>query len=223
VSFISILWFYVALSSTSLTNSCHNRRHRAFFPDIGPFVTAVSVMGGESNVQQAGMANRAAIEEICRQQWRPVYDLIYRTVQNRAEAQDLTQEVFLRAVRSIDRYDDPGDAMHSLLVTVALNLLRDRWRRRRPPAANVDDLPFLAAREPSPEQLALADLDRRSIREALQRLPDEQRRVIELRVIEGRSSQEVAELMGGNPAAIRQAQRRALLALREALGTEVSR
>src|SRR5688500_15937017 len=174
-------------------------------------------------VLQTQSRGQAAIEAICRTEWRPIYDLIYRTVQNRAEAQALTQEVFLRAVRSIDRYDDRGDSMHGLLVTVALNLLRDRWRRRRPAAANVDDLPFLATRDPGPEQLALDDLDDTAIRLALARLPEEQRHVIQMRVIEGRSSQEVAELLGRNAAAIRQIQRRALLDLRATLRTEVAR
>jgi RNA polymerase sigma-70 factor, ECF subfamily len=174
-------------------------------------------------VLQTQQPGPAEIESICRTEWRPIYDLIYRTVQNRAEAQDLTQEVFLRAVRAIDRYDDRGDSLHALLVTVALNLLRDRWRRRRPVVANVDDLPFLATREPGPEQLALDDLDDAAIHLALARLPVEQQHVIQMRVIEGRSSQEVAELLGRNAAAIRQIQRRALLDLREMLRTEVAR
>jgi RNA polymerase sigma-70 factor, ECF subfamily len=180
-------------------------------------------MNDYDTVLQPSLRGRAEIEQICRHEWRPIYNLIYRTVQNRAEAQDLTQEVFLRAVRSLERYEDRGDAMHGLLVTVALNLLRDRWRRRRPIAADVDALPYLATREPGPEQLALDDLDDAAIQLALTRLPDEQQRVIQLRVIEGRSSQEVAELLGRNAAAVRQIQRRALLALREALRTEVAR
>ncbi|MDQ3549245.1 MAG: sigma-70 family RNA polymerase sigma factor [Chloroflexota bacterium] len=180
-------------------------------------------MSDREAVQHELLYDRAAIEQICRTEWRPVYDLIYRTVQNRAEAQDLTQEVFLRAVRSVERYEDRGDSMHALLVTVALNLLRDRWRRRRPLTANVDTMPYLATREPGPEQLALDDLDDLAIQMALRRLPEEQQRVIQLRVIEGRPSQEVAELLGRNAAAIRQIQRRALLALRESLRTEVAR
>jgi RNA polymerase sigma-70 factor (ECF subfamily) len=174
-------------------------------------------------VPQPHLRGRAEIEETCRNEWRPIYDLMYRTVQNRAEAQDLTQEVFLRAVRSFERYEDHGDSMHGLLVTVALNLLRDRWRRRRPAPTNVEDLPYLATSVPGPEQRALDGLDDAAVQMALERLPDEQQRVIRLRVIEGRSSQEVAELLGRNAAAIRQIQRRALLELREALRTEVAR
>jgi RNA polymerase sigma-70 factor (ECF subfamily) len=180
-------------------------------------------MSDDDVILQTQPPDRAEIEAICRTEWRPIYDLIYRTVQNRAEAQDLTQEVFLRAVRAIDRYDDRGDSLHALLVTVALNLLRDRWRGRRPVAVNVDDLPFLSTREPGPEQRALDDFDEAAIHLALARLPEEQQHVIRMRVIEGRSSQEVAELLGRNAAAIRQIQRRALLALREMLRTEVFR
>ncbi|HUG16146.1 MAG TPA: sigma factor, partial [Thermomicrobiales bacterium] len=59
-------------------------------------------------VRQAQSGSRTALEELCRREWRPVYDLVYRTVQNRDEAQDLTQEVFLRALRSLDRFQDTG-------------------------------------------------------------------------------------------------------------------
>ncbi len=207
------------------------------YADRASFVTNLSVyrsisasrldetvtMNDHDAVAQSHPHGRAEIEQICRTEWRSIYDLIYRTVQNRSEAQDLTQEVFLRTIRSIDRYDDRGDSMHGLLVTVALNLLRDRWRRHRPFVTNVDDLPYLATHEPGPEQIALDRLDDAAIRLALDQLPVEQRRVIQLRVIEGRSSQEVAELMGRNPATIRQIQRRALLQMREMLRAEVVR
>jgi RNA polymerase sigma-70 factor (ECF subfamily) len=177
-------------------------------------------MTDDDLLRRVQRGDRAALEELCRLEWRPVYDLVYRTVQNRAEAQDLTQEVFLRALRSIDRVVDTGRPLHSWFVTIALNLLRDRWRRRPAPSANVDSLPFLTSTEPGPEQLVLADLDRATIRAALASLPDDYQTVIRLRVLEGRSSPEVAALMGRNADAVRQLQRRALLAMRAALREE---
>jgi RNA polymerase sigma-70 factor (ECF subfamily) len=167
-------------------------------------------------VRQAQLGSREAMEEICRREWRAVYDLVYRTVQNRAEAQDLTQDVFLRALRSFGRYHDTGRPVHSYFVTIALNLLRDRHRSRVPATLDVDDLLLLSS-EPGPEQLVLADLDRALIRDALETLPSDYQTVIRLRVVETRSSQEVAELMGRNADAVRQLQRRALQALRAAL------
>ena len=163
----------------------------------------------------------ATLEEICRREWQPVYQLIYRTVQNRSEAQDLTQEVFLRALRSFDHYEQTEKPIHSYLVTIALNLLRDRWRRRVWPSADLESVPHLPSAEPGPEQLALADLDQRAIRDALSSLPEDYQAIIRLRVIEARPAKEVAELLGRHADAIRQLQRRALLALRAALREEL--
>lgn len=174
----------------------------------------------DERVQLAQRGNLAFLEEICRREWRPVYHLIYRTVQNRAEAEDLTQEVFLRALRAYDRYEPTGRPIHAYLVTIALNLLRDRWRRRVLSTADLDSLPYLVATEPGPEQLVLADHDRRAILAALSALPADYQTVIRLRVLEARSSAEVAELMGRKTDAIRQLQRRALLALRAELREE---
>jgi RNA polymerase sigma-70 factor, ECF subfamily len=170
-------------------------------------------------IQQAQAGNRAALEEICRREWRPVYDLVYRTVQNRDEAQDLTQEVFLRALRSLDRYHDTGQPIHSWLVTIALNMLRDRWRRLRP-STDIDSVPDVHSLEPGPEQLAMQHSDKDVIERALAALPGDYQTVLRLRVIEARPSKEVAEIMGRNADAVRQLQRRALLALRATLREE---
>lgn len=171
-------------------------------------------------LRRAQLGDSVALEEVCRREWRPVYDLLYRNLGNQAEAQDLTQEVFLRALRSLERYQISDTPLHSWLVTIALNLLRDRWRRRVTPSAGLDSIAELATHEPGPEHLALAALDREAIQAALDTLPEDYRRVIHLRVVEARPAQEVGEIMGRQADAIRQLQRRALSALRAALREE---
>jgi RNA polymerase sigma-70 factor (ECF subfamily) len=172
-------------------------------------------------LERARGQDRAAIEELFRREWRAVYDLVYRTVQNRSEAQDLTQDVFLRAFRSLDRYQDTGKPFRQYLNTIALNLLRDRWRTRKPPNTDLDSIGTLAADDRSPEEHLLLNADAAMLRAALAELSDDHRRVIQLRVIEGRSSQEAGDIMGRNPDAIRQLQRRALVALRATLREEL--
>ncbi len=132
---------------------------------------------------------------------------------------DLIQET---AVRLLSMWEtvDRRRPLWPLTVTIALNLLRDRWRRRVLPHADIDGIPHLASSQPGPEQLVLADLDRAVIRAALASLPEDYQMVIRLRVLEARPSGEVAELMGRNADAIRQLQRRALIALRAALQQE---
>lgn len=172
-------------------------------------------------LQRAQCHDRAAIEDLFRREWRPVYDLIYRTVQNRSEAQDLTQEVFLRAIRSLDRYQDAGKPFRQYLNTIALNLLRDRWRTRKPPNTPLDSIGTLAADDRSPEEHLLLNADAAVVRAALAGLSDDHQQVIQLRIIEGRTSQEAGDIMNRNPDAIRQLQRRALTALRTTLREEL--
>ena len=172
-------------------------------------------------LERAQAGDRTAVEELFGREWRPVYNLIYRTVENRAEAQDLTQEVFLRAFRSLDRYQHTGKPFHQFLTTIALNLLRDRWRTRKPPSADLDSIPPLASDEPTPEEYALANLDSHILHRAMATLTDDHRQVIQLRLVQGQSAQEAGRAMERNPDAIRQLQRRALAALRAALREEL--
>ena len=163
------------------------------------------------------LGDRRSLDELCQREWRPVYGMIYRAVQNQADAQDLTQEVFLRAFNSLGRYQATGSPFRVYLVTIARNLLRDRWKAARFSISDIDEQFDLASPEPGPEPLALANIGLDEITRAMELLPEEYRIVIRLRVVEGRPSPEVARIMGRNPDAIRQLQRRALAALRVAL------
>ncbi len=177
-------------------------------------------MDADPILGQALRGDRRALDELCQREWRSIYGMLYRAVQNQAEAQDLTQEVFLRAMRSLDRYQITDSPFHAYLVTIARNLLRDRWKRISYPMTDIDALFDIASPDPGPEPLALAELGSHEIEQALATLPDEYQTVIRLRIVEARSSPEVAGLMGRSPDAIRQLQRRALGALRTALERE---
>lgn len=171
-------------------------------------------------LQRAKWGDREALDEVCRLEWRPIYGVLYHAVQNRTEAEDLTQEVFLRALRSLDQYQITTSPFHAYLVTIARNLLRDRWRRKAHPVVELESIWHLPSSDPGPEQHVLVDLSNDEISAALAMLPDEYQNVIRLRVIDARPSKEVAVLMGRNADDVRQLQRRALIALRAALRKE---
>ncbi|CAN5818306.1 sigma-70 family RNA polymerase sigma factor [soil metagenome] len=179
-------------------------------------------MVDELVVQRALRGERIALEELCQAEWRPIYGLIYHTVQNRTEAQDLTQEVFLRALRLLDRYQVTESPFHAYLTTIARNLLRDRWRRRKLSTIPLIDAFDIGSNTPGPEPLALATIEREVLERAFRTLPDDYQTVIRLRILEERSSPETGELMGRSPDAVRQLQRRALGALRQALEQSVT-
>lgn len=172
-------------------------------------------MTDERLIREAQSGDGRALEALCRQEWRPVYALLYATLRNRAETEDATQEVFLRALRAFDRYRHRDTPFRAYLATIAKNLLRDRWRRPAPTVVDISEQPEPATDEPQPDERVIDAEQQQSIRELLDSLNPDQRDVIRLRVLEGRSADEVAGILHRTPNAVRQLQHRAINTLRQ--------
>ncbi len=173
-------------------------------------------MLGDDLVRRAQMGDVAALEQLCSREWRPIYAIVYASTRNAHDAEDLTQEVFLRALGAFDRYEQRGVPFRAYLATVARNLVKNRWRRKVPVQVGLEDAPQLTADEAGPEETAMLGLDLGRLADAFSTLPDDYQHVLQLRVLEGRSSAEVAQRMDRSPAAVRVLQHRALIALRSA-------
>lgn len=171
-------------------------------------------MGDSQLIREAQQGDVDALNTLFRREWKPVYALIYGIVQDRTEAEDLTQEAFLRALRALDRYVDTGIPFRAFLATVARNLARSHWRRRPQPAVNSEDMLDLIPEETTPEKLALAVDEQRHLDTVLRSLPADYEAIIRLRILDDRSTAEVAAIMNRSPGAIRVLQHRALAALR---------
>jgi RNA polymerase sigma-70 factor, ECF subfamily len=161
--------------------------------------------------------DQQALETLCRRCWRPVYRSFARYTRDPAEAEDLTQEVFLRAIRALPRYSDRGVAYQAYLLRIASNLARDRWRAKAALLVPLADLPDIPASGPGPDGLAEEYERRAALLAALDKLAPDHRAVLRLRILEGRSASEVGMLTGRSAAAVRQLNVRALAALRAAL------
>lgn len=180
-------------------------------------------MAGEQLLDNIQLGDRQALEELCRREWRPIYGLIYSAVRDTGEAQDLTQEVFARALRALPSYRDTGAPFHAYLATIARNLLRDRFRQRRPASVELTDALGLEATGAGPEERAVSASEDARVRTALATLPADYQLVLRLRVLDERPTHEVATALGRSPEAVRQLQHRAVVALRNALGMEARR
>jgi RNA polymerase sigma-70 factor (ECF subfamily) len=171
-------------------------------------------------LERAQRGDRCALDELCQREWRPVYAIAYHALGNVAEAQDLTQEVFLRALRSLDRYRATGAPFQAWTATIARNLLRDGWRGHRPVHVAIDHAFDIAATDAGPERLAIRSDERQRLLSALETLPNDYQTVIRLRIFDGLSADSTGQIMGRSAGAIRQLQHRALTALRAALTEE---
>lgn len=129
-----------------------------------------------------------------------LYDAALRLTGERAGAQDLTQETMLRALRSFSTFQ-PGTNCKAWLLRIQYNLFCTQYRKdRRLPLVWLDspDEPSVEppSYEPGPEEQAMREMDRESVRRAIALLPEEFRIAVTLVDIHGLSCAEAAEVMG---------------------------
>jgi RNA polymerase sigma-70 factor, ECF subfamily len=141
-----------------------------------------------------------------------IYRFIYARVGNHPDAEDLTAQVFVRAVEQLDTARDPGQ-IAAWLYRVAHNATADYWRAfYRLPLVGTDHVapgwePVDEGTQPEPLP---DDRARRRVQALLHRLPDHYRRVLELRFLERKSVAETADAMGISNGNARVLQYRAL-------------
>lgn len=171
---------------------------------------------------QAG--DREAFAELVRRYQTRIFNFAYRLLHQREEAQDATQEVFLRAYRSLDRYA-PDQPFAAWLFKIANNLCIDMARRRRLKTVSLtvpggqDELPQLEIPDVSgnPEALFASGEIRRAIEEAIAALPYKYRVVTVLRHLRGLSYQEISTITGQPEGTVKAQIFRARRILRERL------
>jgi RNA polymerase sigma-70 factor (ECF subfamily) len=161
-----------------------------------------------------------ALDRLCREHWLPVYRAVCRLARTPSEAEDLTQEVFVRAIRAVGSNPDGRVPGRSYLLRIAHNLVIDKWRKRSPGTGPDDGLYDFADPTLGPEETVIVRDEHRRLLAALDRLPNAYSDVLRLRILEGRSAVQVGELLGQTANAVRQLQYRALAALRKEMAGE---
>ena len=147
-----------------------------------------------------------------------VYAYVARRVRDRAEAEDITAEVFHRALLKLSEFEWRGVPFAAWLLRIAANTLADRWQRMAKTRKVIA--------EPDEEHADALDpgvddgVERHAMLfQLVDRLPTDQRTVIIRRFVEQRSVREIAQELGRSEAAIKQLQFRALQTLRTQVRT----
>ncbi|HEY6204344.1 MAG TPA: RNA polymerase sigma factor [Candidatus Limnocylindria bacterium] len=144
-----------------------------------------------------------------------VYRYVYYRVRDDAEAEDLTSDVFMKALRAIPRYE-PRQAFLAWLYRIARNAVIDNVRRGGRQVSFEDALLHPEVHNVvDPDLEVLAGSDKDTLRTALGQLTPLQQEVIVLRFLEGYSTDEIAKLIGKREGTVRGIQFRALGALRQ--------
>ncbi len=145
-----------------------------------------------------------------------VYRYVFYRVRNEAEAEDVTSDVFMRALRAIPKYE-PRQAFLAWLYRIARNAVIDRSRRQaaRQQVSFEDALAHPNADQVvNPDAGLLAGSDASVVRVAMQQLTPLQQEVLILRYVEGYDTKTISKLVGKRDGTIRGIEFRALSALR---------
>jgi RNA polymerase sigma-70 factor (ECF subfamily) len=163
---------------------------------------------------EAAQKDPSRFGELYERYFERVYSFVVLRVRDRAEAEDVTAEVFQRALTGLPGFEWRGAPFGTWLFRIAANAIVDRGRRaaREVP---VPDTSWEPAAAPEAERVDRhADVFR-----FVHRLPDDQKRVIVERFVDGRSIREIAQRLNRTEGAIKQLQFRALQTLRTLMET----
>lgn len=173
----------------------------------------------EALVARAKEGDRAAFAQLYRHYLPSVYKFLFYRVGNKAQTEDMTAEVFLRALRKIETFTWTGADFGAWLMRIARNLVLDEAKssRARLEVLN-DEMPEDAAGENAPaETAAMEKFTNVEVYKAIKRLRPDQQEVITLRFLHGMGVQEVAKLMNKKEGTVRTLQFRGLKALEKIL------
>jgi len=170
-------------------------------------------------VGEAVQGDQRAFAELYEVHFEKIYRYVYLKIGDRTEAEDMTQQVFLHALKSISSFKYKGTPFTAWLFRIAHNQIVDYLRRKtRRPSVELDEK--IPGNTGDPEHMAELSLNIERLKKATQSLTEAQKEVISLRFAGGLSIEETAKAMGKNPGAIKALQHAAVVSLRKILVVE---
>ncbi len=178
--------------------------------DVLPYEQGADVEDQQTRllVRKCLTGDAVAWEEIVRLYNRRIYSLCYRFTNSPDDAQDLTQDVFIRVYRTLGSYDTEKGAFGTWVTTVTRNMLVDHFRRSRQDrvtdsidssSRDDDDSPALndrlEDRGPSPDDKLASQETQKLVRQALTRLSPDLREAVILRDLQDMDYKEIADVL----------------------------
>lgn len=166
---------------------------------------------------RCGLGDREAFRALYALASSKLFGVSYRILQHRGDAEEATQEAFVRVWQNAGRFQPSRGNGAGWMVAIARNAAIDRLRQRRAPTRDIADMVDLADPGPTPEVSAAAAQDRRRIEGCLDALPEDRARAVRGAYLEGHTYDELAQSFGVPLNTMRTWLRRALIALRKCL------
>jgi RNA polymerase sigma-70 factor (ECF subfamily) len=168
-------------------------------------------------VERAKEGDREALEELYLLHFDRIYGYLQMSVGNKHDAEDLTNQTFVKMIESIERFEWRKVPISAWLFRIAHNLAMDHFRagRRWQPEEEPPEPPGTEAR--SAEEEAFHSIGRKSMLEMIEGLSEDQQQVLTLKFVFEFSNAEVGAILGKSEGAVKSLQHRALASLQREL------
>jgi RNA polymerase sigma-70 factor (ECF subfamily) len=178
----------------------------------------MSAEAGESKID-AEKQNQARLASLYEESYDKIARYAYLHTGDRAQAEDIAGQVFLKALESLKSYEERGLPMQAWLFRIAHNLVVDHLRKKTKnktvpiDSVNIED-------EADPADIAEKNIELARVNRAMEQLTREQREILGLRFFSGLTSKEAGSILNKSDGAVRETQRAAIEKLRKLLVTD---
>jgi RNA polymerase sigma-70 factor (ECF subfamily) len=189
---------------------------------VFPLVTADELATlTDDELAERGKSSSDAFGVLYDRHLRRIYNYVYYRIGQKAEAEDLTERVFMQALENLPRYQNRGAPFSAWLFRIAHNLVAN-WHRDtgRHPSAPLDDAGEREDQRADPFGDALSSEEQRELREAVGRLPADRQMLLQMKFVEERSNLEIAQHMGRTEGAVKALLHRTVVTLRSDLSAK---
>jgi len=178
---------------------------------------SVPLRDEESLVRRAQQKDAQALAQLYEAYFDKIYRYIIMRIRNEMEAEDMTQQVFMKMLQSISAYKSKGVPFSSWIYRIAHNLVIDFLRQQSKKATvDIEVIPLPAAGD-DPQHTLEKQIDVEDLKKATRQLTIAQQEVLSLRFAAELSIAECAGIMGKSEGAIKALQHSAVLALRKVM------
>ncbi len=168
-------------------------------------------------IERIALRDRAAFDALYQATSAKLFGVLVRILNDRAEAEDALQEVYVRVWQRADRFGSSPTGAMSWLIAIARNHAIDRLRARKPAAADMDAATEVADGGPGPETAAIAASEAGQLNDCLAELETDKAAAVRAAYMEGYAYQELATRFGVPLNTMRTWLRRSLIKLRACL------
>lgn len=170
----------------------------------------------ERELVERAKYDSGAFGELYDRYFLQIYKFVYSRVRDQAIAEDVTSDVFMKALRSIGRYQDTGRPISAWFYQIAVNAVADRFRSARQ-LEDIDEQRDLAAAGPALEQVAAQRDELRRIWSVVEALPKQQRVAMVLKFQEDMKIEDIAQVMGKSTGAVKLLIHRGVMRVRQSV------